>query len=629
MTYLIINASDNFVKKVIIGKFGICEFVEEWKKNIELYDNVFLQTKFKQYLWVRIKNPYTVEINGEIKNVWICQIISTDKLNELTGETVDENDKPEIECIKIIYARCVRSMKLLDVRHRKYIKKQNFSDNEIISIRSVAGSGKTTTLLDLAQKHKKKKILYLAFNKSLITEIKNKIHTKGITNLKPCTFDSLMRTTFIQHNEDPNIVYLKPQTIGTIHPWFEGKAYPIKKYYTNWFNKFCRQLEFDDIIKFCKHHLGKPKDLLITLWKKVLKNEFQTFDSIRKMVVMNNWCKEYIDNKYDMIFIDEAQDFDNLMLRILITDTTIPKLFVGDPKQAIYQWRGCINAFDHLPSHTLHVEFYSTFRLGELACEKIREIFPDCWIMSKSENTTVITYDTEPPESYVYLFRSWRGLLTSAKTLQDIWIYNYNKQIDFIRKLHNKLQFSDLSDDEKKEFEDDLPAFLIKLSRDELDELITNIDNNLVKQKDSKIQLYTIHSYKGLENNNVRIYSDIDHDEEKNLYYVSLTRGKESTIVQQKKKIKKKSVDIFIDTEKIVEVSDEIEPDETYYNLQTYRLKKCRELDIPAYRIFNNKVLNSLLKQKPTSIKELSNIHGVGKKFIENYSSDVLEIIHS
>ena len=451
MTYLIINASDNFVKKVIIGKFGICEFVEEWKKNIELYDNVFLQTKFKQYLWVRIKNPYTVEINGGIKNVWICQIISTDKLNELTGETVDENDKPEIECIKIIYARCVRSMKLLDVRHRKYIKKQNFSDNEIISIRSVAGSGKTTTLLDLAQKHKKKKILYLAFNKSLITEIKNKIHTKGITNLKPCTFDSLMRTTFIQHNEDPNIVYLKPQTIGTIHPWFEGKAYPIKKYYTNWFNKFCRQLEFDDIIKFCKHHLGKPKDLLITLWKKVLKNEFQTFDSIRKMVVMNNWCKEYIDNKYDMIFIDEAQDFDNLMLRILITDTTIPKLFVGDPKQAIYQWRGCINAFDHLPSHTLHVEFYSTFRLGELACEKIREIFPDCWIMSKSENTTVITYDTEPPESYVYLFRSWRGLLTSAKTLQDIWIYNYNKQIDFIRKLHNKLQFSDLSDDEKKE----------------------------------------------------------------------------------------------------------------------------------------------------------------------------------
>ena len=84
MTYLIINALDKFVKKVIIGKFGICEFVEEWKKDIESYDNIFLQTKFKQYLWVRIKNPYTIEIAGEIKNVWICQIINTEKLNELT-----------------------------------------------------------------------------------------------------------------------------------------------------------------------------------------------------------------------------------------------------------------------------------------------------------------------------------------------------------------------------------------------------------------------------------------------------------------------------------------------------------------------------------------------------------------
>lgn len=627
MNYHIINASDSFIKKVIIGNFGICEVVEEWKENIKLYNEIFLETKFKEILWMRIKNPYTVEINNEIKNVWFCQIINTDKLKELTNAKVENNHKPNIECINIIYARCVRSMKFLDSRHRKYIAKTKFKNNEIVSIKSVAGSGKTTTLLNLAQKHKKKKILYLAFNKSLITEIKNKLHTKGITNLKPCTFDSLMRTTYIQHHEEPNIIYLKPQTIGSIHPWFENKSYRIKKYYINWFNKFCRQLEYNDIIEFCKEILGKPKELLISLWNKVLENDFQTFDSIRKLVVMNHWCKDYIDNNYDMIFIDEAQDFDNLMLRILINDTTIPKLFVGDPKQAIYQWRGCINAFEHLPSHTLHIEFYSTFRIGELACEKIREIFPDCWIMSKSENNTIITYDTEPKKNYVYLFRSWRGLLTSAKSLQHIWIYNYNKQIDFIRKLHNKLQFSDLSEDEKKEFEDDLPAFLMKLSREDLDELITNIDNNLVKKKDCTIQLYTIHSYKGLENDNVRIYSDIDHDEEKNLYYVAITRGKESIIIEKSKKIKKKSFDIFIDTKKIVEVSEEIEPDETYYNLQQYRLQKCRELEIPAYRVFNNKVLNELLKYKPTTKKELLNIHGVGKKFIEKYGNDVLKIL--
>ena len=43
-----------------------------------------------------------------------------------------------------------------------------------------------------------------------------------------------------------------------------------------------------------------------------------------------------------MIFIDESQDFDSVMLKILLDDTNIPKLFVGDTKQAIYEWKGCI-----------------------------------------------------------------------------------------------------------------------------------------------------------------------------------------------------------------------------------------------------------------------------------------------
>ena len=41
-----------------------------------------------------------------------------------------------------------------------------------------------------------------------------------------------------------------------------------------------------------------------------------------------------------MIMIDETQDFDLIMLNILLNDTTIPKIFVGDPKQSIYQFRG-------------------------------------------------------------------------------------------------------------------------------------------------------------------------------------------------------------------------------------------------------------------------------------------------
>ena len=71
-----------------------------------------------------------------------------------------------------------------------------------------------------------------------------------------------------------------------------------------------------------------------------MKKQFFTFDSIRKMVEVKHWARGYLDDNYDMVFFDEAQDCDPLMLKMLLNDTTIPKVFVGDPKQAIYGFRG-------------------------------------------------------------------------------------------------------------------------------------------------------------------------------------------------------------------------------------------------------------------------------------------------
>jgi superfamily I DNA/RNA helicase len=48
--------------------------------------------------------------------------------------------------------------------------------------------------------------------------------------------------------------------------------------------------------------------------------------------------------------------------------------------------------------------------------------------------------------------------------------------------------------------------------------------------------MYTIHSYKGLEDDNIRIANDIEDEagEDENLYYVALTRGMKF-IVEDKK----------------------------------------------------------------------------------------------
>ena len=270
------------------------------------------------------------------------------------------------------------------------------------------------------------------------------------------------------------------------------------------------------------------------MWDKVIQGNLTTFESIRKQAYINKWFKNYIDKNYDLVMIDETQDFDMIMLKMLLNDTTIPKIFVGDPKQSIYDFRGCINAFKYLPKDALIIEFYSTFRIGNPACDLIRSEFDDCWMISKSENETNFVKSFEEHDKYVYLFRSWRVLLQTAEKTQNIWIYSYDKKINEIRNLHKKLSNRVLNtNDDDDKYEDDLPKFLTTISIHQLEELIDNITKNIVKFEDSKIKLYTTHSYKGMEDNNIRLANDIDIIEDENIYYVSITRGMKKILIDE------------------------------------------------------------------------------------------------
>ena len=66
----------------------------------------------------------------------------------------------------------------------------------------------------------------------------------------------------------------------------------------------------------------------------------------------------------------------------------------------------------------------------------------------------------------------------------------------------------------------------------QLEKLLDNIQNNSVSYNDAICKLYTVHSYKGMENDNIRMANDIDITEE-NLYYVAITRGMKKIIIDE------------------------------------------------------------------------------------------------
>ena len=547
---IILNIEGNVAKYVQTLKLGICIIKEDNRLILEKLkiNNIFLYTGNNKFLVLEDLNMYKIEYKSKILNVVFCKYIKTnnivlDLLLEFVGkdavDIISNNlgNLKKLKKIKSVKARCKKSMNKIDGLHRYFVSKIKLDKyiNNIIAINSVAGSGKTTTLINLANNNEEKKILYIAFNKDLVEEMKIKIRKKNIKNMEAHTFDALMRRIYLDVVKDINLQFLKPVDIHKICPFLKDKNWSFKKDLIEGLEDYCNNIDIlsmEDYLK-SKQDVMCPEqsELLLEVWELVEENKFQTFSTIRKLVLVKHYCKEILNNIYDAIFIDEAQDFDKLMLKILLDDTYITKIFVGDTKQAIYEWRGCINAFELLPSSTLNIDFYSTYRVGSSACNYISTQIKNLYIFSKSENNTIINNYAGLNEPYVYLFRGWKKLLLTAQSTSNIWINNYNKKKQYIEKFCKNTSKSSISREEMKQAEDDLPNFLVKLSLTEVKCLLEKIENNLVEKSKARIEFHTIHSYKGLENDTVRISNDINRQKEQNLYYVALTRGMKNLII--------------------------------------------------------------------------------------------------
>lgn len=61
--------------------------------------------------------------------------------------------------------------------------------------------------------------------------------------------------------------------------------------------------------------------------------------------------------------------------------------------------------------------------------------------------------------------------------------------------------------------------------------------------------------------------------------------------------------------------------------LRTYRLMQAMEEGVPSYRIFSDDILNSLARQKPTSLPAMEQIEGMGEALITKYGDALIDLI--
>jgi len=68
--------------------------------------------------------------------------------------------------------------------------------------------------------------------------------------------------------------------------------------------------------------------------------------------------------------------------------------------------------------------------------------------------------------------------------------------------------------------------------------------------------------------------------------------------------------------------------EQNYQALRKWRLRKAEEYNLPAYCILSNATLYNIAKAKPTSLLDLLDIKGLGKKTIKKFGEEIIEIIN-
>lgn len=246
-----------------------------------------------------------------------------------------------------------------------------------IKINAVAGSGKTTTVIEYARSRPgNARILYLAFNKSVKTEAEKKFKDKGLPNVKVHTAHSLAyRHVITGSNYRVKASGYKTHEIAGLLGLNGGgekhAEYMIANHISKFISFFCnsnkeriQDLNYLEIVtdytarEFVKRFYRYIETQALSFFEKMDSAEIEvTHDFYLKKLQLLN-----LQLKYDYILFDEGQDASAAILDVFLKQEAT-KVIVGDTHQQIYSWRHAVNSLEKVNFQTFHLS--TSFRFGK------------------------------------------------------------------------------------------------------------------------------------------------------------------------------------------------------------------------------------------------------------------------
>ncbi len=246
-----------------------------------------------------------------------------------------------------------------------------------IKINAVAGSGKTTTVIEYAKaKPKHSKILYLAFNKSVKIEAAKRFADKGLLNVKVETAHSLaykhivfqnqykIRSQGYKTNEIAELLNLKGNEEKHTEYVIANHINKFIAYFCNSDKSKVQELNYLDMVAD-----PKAKTFVTTYYEYIVSQVrilLAKMDKGEIEITHDFYLKKFqLSNpklNYDYILFDEGQDASPAMLDVFLKQKAT-KVIVGDTHQQIYGWRFAVNSLEKADFKTYHLS--TSFRFSQ------------------------------------------------------------------------------------------------------------------------------------------------------------------------------------------------------------------------------------------------------------------------
>ncbi|RYY59535.1 MAG: ATP-dependent helicase [Chitinophagaceae bacterium] len=424
-----------------------------------------------------------------------------------------------------------------------------------IRINAVAGSGKTTTLIEYAASRPAgSRILYLAFNKSVKLEAIRRFSERGLSNVTVETAHSLAyryvmpRSNFrvkpSGYKTHEIAALLQFPAIGEKHG-----EYIIANHINKFITYFCnsdkmkvQELNYTDTINdeqaanFVRSFYQVIEDGTRQMLAKMNRGEIEiTHDFyLKRFQLMNPQLP------YDYILFDEAQDASATMLAIFTAQNAI-KVMVGDMHQQIYGWRFAENALQKIELPQL--ELSTSFRFPQAIADLSMELLEWKSYLGKFDPVEITgTGKTTTLKSKATIARTNLGLLLNAinfmadnpkvkkiyfegnissytyaddgTSLYDV-LNLYNDKPDMIRdQMIKTMKDIDELEEYIEKTEDVQLSIMLEIVKEyenEIYDILKDLKNRHVDEKNrasAEMIFSTVHRAKGMEYDVVHLVSD-------------------------------------------------------------------------------------------------------------------------